>query len=165
VARTIEELDSPCETSFQLVATYKDPPLIGQTEGASDKYFVWQDRDPSRVEDTWKIYAKKTIELFATGAERLIVDTGVPRDVPTQRGIHLALHENILVFQAISNNGNCDGCIGVYLLNLDDGKPQSTLAESYGARDYLSWPSVSEHYAIWTREVESFVYVPYAIAL
>ncbi len=166
-AKAIRDLDSPCETSLQLVVTYKELPLIARTEGASDKYFVWQDRDPAQADDTWKIYAKRTSELFVAGAERVLVDTQVPRDAPTQRGIQLAIDDNILVFQAISGNGKCKGCLGIFLLNIDSNQ-QFKLAESYGAEDYtdyLHWPDVSKHYAIWTREVGLFVYVPYAIAL
>ena len=158
----ITRMADESQEALRLIVTLRDRTGRSRTEATSDKYCVWQDRDPEVPDDSWKIYARRTEDLFKSGSERLVVDTKVYRQQPTgTQGVPLHLEGSILIYQgARENDPNVNR--EIYLLDLDGGSEPISIASVEDPADRLEWPAVSEHYAVWTRIRNITDRVPYA---
>ncbi len=89
-AKSTRELGETSLDSLKLVAGYKERTHVFRPAAVSERYLVWQDREPGKT-DTWKIYAKRTDELLVPGAEFLVMDTNILLEGPSIRKIHARL--------------------------------------------------------------------------
>ncbi len=164
-AKAILDLGNPSVETLKLVAELQDQTELSRTEAVSKRYFVWQDRDPSIPNDTWKIYAKRTEELFDPMSSILILDTNVYLGPPFHDfGVYLALHENLLFVQAAEQTSK-DAALVLYLLNLDSTEPPIPIVATQDPETLLVWPDISKHYIVWTKVVAFTGRQAYALRL
>ncbi len=144
--------DSPPESLFE-VASFKSETFLTRTEAASDKYFVWQDRDGADSDDTWKIFAKPIKELFTPGAERMVFETNLSKQPLGYYGAYLALYDNLIVVQGAVDKRS-DSIRGIYLIDLDTGAGPLPIAETDSKSTALQWPAISNEYIVWSQADE-----------
>ncbi len=155
-------MDDQSPEAVKLIVTLKDRTGMSRTEAASEKYFVWQDRNPDIADDSWKIYVSKTEDLFKDTSHRLLIDTKVYRQEPSGSfGARLDLQGSNLIYQgARENDGNVSR--EIFVLDIDKGTPPISIVKDDDPDVYLSWPAISQHYAVWTRIRNVTDRVPYA---
>jgi len=143
-AKALADLTNPAPEAVKLVAVLHGSPRMSRMVAASEKYFVWADRDPDVPQEPWKIYAKRTEDLFTPGAEFLALDSKLASGL----GIYLDLHDSILVCQAYLDPTKA-ALAQIYLLDIDKGGEPICLAAFEDRSVHLTWPAVSSEYAVW----------------
>ncbi len=161
-AKAISDFGDRSLDTLKFIAAFREQTLISRSEAVSKRYFVWQDRDPTVVEDTWKIYAKRTEDLFTPGTERLVLDSKVY--VQQTLGVYLALHDNLLVVQAAEEHSQ-DSLMGLYLINLDSAEAPVPIATTNTIQVDLQWPSISKDYVVWAELRDFFERRAFALRL
>ncbi|MBI4607179.1 MAG: hypothetical protein HY721_34885, partial [Planctomycetes bacterium] len=159
VAVPVDALSGPVVPEPRLVTKLAAEALGGRLQAASDRYLVWQDRDPEVERDTWKIHAKRTDELFSQDAELVVIDS--------KRGgawaVCVAVHGSLLIFEGPKErNSGGTSPNGIYLFDLDSREGPMVLAESDDL--ILTYPAISELYAVWV-ETSFFDSTAYAVPL
>jgi len=144
----------------QEVTEFRQAPLIGRSVAASERYFVWQDRNPDAPEDTWKIHARRIDRLFDSGEDRT-VDTRILQQ-PVGEGVYLYVHDSRLIFEGASTTGETRS---IYLLDLDTQQTPTLLRSGEDPNVRLTWPSISGEYAIWAEDPGFFDYAVWGIRL
>lgn len=157
-AKSRSELGVSSLESLNLVASFKERTEVYRPDAVSEMYLVWQDRDPGRTE-TWKVYAKRTENLLAAGAEFLAVDTNILLQRSTHKGggVEMDLEGSLLVVQAAEHAGE-DAPVGLLLLNLDAPAERRFLTLRYPEEGGVGfyWPAISTEYVVWMRAFEFF---------
>jgi len=161
-AKSIESLSDPSPDAIRFIAEYHYHPYISRYVAASGDYFVWEDRNPDDPDEGWKIYAEEAPDFFTPGKERLVADTHAT--LRKSIGVYLALHQSLLLFQAQTDSGE-SSLPGIFLLDLRSGGAPTAVATTNDPELFLTWPAISERYAIWTVEDGFFVRRAYAVEL
>lgn len=140
-AKRIASLESDSPDAIQVVADVGMFPLLSRDCAASDRYFVWGDAVPG---ETWKVYAKRMVDILTPGAEFLAFDTGSRYPL----GTHLDLWGSLLVVEG-AWDPELDLWGNIYLLDLDEGGEPIELAAADRSGVYLRYPAISDHYVVW----------------
>jgi hypothetical protein len=152
-AKAVAEIAAGDE-AIRPVAAFKQRAALIRARAASERHFVWVDRDPEVPGDTWKVYAKTTESLFAPGAERLVLDTKMYTQGVAPLGVMLALHDRYLLVPAAEAPAR-DAVWGIYLVDLEgEREPLAvTTTETRGVPPesiIFRLPAISAHYMIWS---------------
>jgi hypothetical protein len=149
-AKPLDRLEDPEAARF--VVRPRAETSYARAYAASERYFVWMDRDPADCPaDTWKVYAKSMEDLFTPGAERLVYDT---RIVDCD-GTNLGVHDRYVVVKAAEEPVEPPLTI-IVLADIEGEQEPIVLAREPNVERLVSLPAISEYYAIWTRIYEDF---------
>jgi hypothetical protein len=128
-AKRIADIGKDDPALLRVITEYRTPIYLSRVWAASERWFVWQDREPPDpwTAESWKIYARRIEDLFTPGSERLVVDTGTGDGLLpwVSGGAYLDLHDSLLVFQAALDGGYP---WGIYILDLEGPGPPLPVA-------------------------------------
>lgn len=162
LAMPIADIGKSPPQSPRLVTEFLRRPAMSRCEDASADYFVWQEADPEKPGDTYKIYRKRIDRLFVEGDREFLLDTGIAGGRPI--GSFVDLEGKWLAYQSARPTEPAPSR-DLYLLNLESRGNPILVAEGRTDESIPDWPSLSTEYLTWTELVDFFGRRLYGIAL